>query len=283
MPKTERKRMTRLWWKNSALIGAVLLCVAASGCNKRPDNVLSESETVDLLTDLQLAEAYNNTQQNGVLSGAALQEAVLAAHGITKEQYDATMQYYGKNVDDYYLLYEKVEARLRKKSEKAGAGVNSDSENQNDIWPYSKFTYFSKVDDMDGLKFSIDPGDLQPGERLEWKINLTRSDAVEGVLGLEYTDGSAIMSKRSAAGSNKVSITLQTDTAKQAKRIFGIMKVPSHIMPLWGDSIMLIRSPFDSLEYSKIRLQQRVYPLKRKPVEVKASTQEPVDSLKNTP
>lgn len=236
------------------------------GCNSRPEGVLSEGKTIDLLTDLKLAEAYNETPSARGTNPSRydLQEAVLKAHGVSENEFANTMAYYGRNIDEYYELFDKIEAKIKKKGEKLNGNIQ-DENNGNDIWPYSHFVYFNPQASTNGLKFSIDPSDLQVGERLEWRLNFTSYDGVEGILGIEYTDGSSHYSKRNAAGNKRFSITLQSDTLRVAKRLFGIISLPEKSMPAWADSIQLLRLPFDSIEYNKIRLQQRVSPLKPRP------------------
>lgn len=47
----------------SFLILSVLILV--SGCNKRPDYVISEKEMVSLMVDMQIAEAYSDQETGG--------------------------------------------------------------------------------------------------------------------------------------------------------------------------------------------------------------------------
>lgn len=246
---------------------ALLVAAGLTDCGNRPDDVLSEDKTIDLLADLQLAESYRNTPSvnGGNHSISDLQERVLKAHGVTEEQFASTMNYYGRNVDEYYELCDKVDAKIRKKGEALNGNVMEEENIGNDIWPYSHFAYFNSKGKTDGLRFSINQADIVPGERLEWKLNLTVPDGIEGFLGVEYGDGSASLSKRNSSGNKTFSISLQSDTAKAVKRLFGYLSIPERSFPVWADSIQLLKTPFDSIEYSKIRLQQNISPLRTRP------------------
>lgn len=273
------RRLPSRYITAAALLFIILM---AWSCEKRPKNVLSEDETIELLADLQLAEAYSSvpSAQGHAGNNLNLQESVLAAHGVTQEEFDATLAYYGRNIDDYYKLYDKVEKRLKKRGEKvSNKGIETEG-SADDLWPYSQFAYISKASTTNGFKFSIGGENLTPGERVEWKVRLTSNDMVEGVLGFEYNDGSISYSKRSSSGNKNLNIILQSDTIKPIKRIYGYITVPQRTLPVWADSIQLLKHPYLEEEYSKIRLQQNMSRPGKKPAEVpKVENTEKKDSI----
>lgn len=241
----------------AAFIGVVFL----GSCEKRPDGVLSEGEMVDLLTDLQLAEAYYSSSPVGGRNAdrRMLEESVLKKHGVTRAQLDATLAYYGRNIDDYTKLYTKVEKKLRAQS---GAGGSESVQSTDDIWPYGRHAVILPNQLSNGITFSIPAENIKPGNVLEWGMNLTSTDGVEIMLGVEYEDGTSSLFKKTASGNKSLKVSLQTDSVMTAKRIFGVMTAPTRSMPLWTDSIRLTKSEFDSGEYSKINMQHTI----RKPV-----------------
>lgn len=254
---------------------ALLLCSLFS-CEKRPDGVLSEKKMVELLSDIEIAEAYFNVSagpKQGV-SKKTLVSSVLKKHGVTQAEFDSTVAYYSRNLDDYYLLYEKVEKNLRAQNIGTQSTRNLEEDN---MWPYSQFASVFDNQITDGITFSIPAQDLQGGTSLEWQMRVSAPQGVEALLGVEYENGSSSFSKKSAAGSRSLKISLQTDTALRPKRIFGTMTVPVSSMPLWVDSIRLIRQDFDSLTYDRIRQQRNIWLPQARPVQT--STDEPVDTL----
>lgn len=259
------------------------LVLILSGCSDRPKHVLDEDKMVDVLTDIQLAEAYHNTMPPGPGNPDrnSLIEAVIKKHGITRQELDSTIAYYGRNIDDYYALYEKVENRLRKENGKEKAVIENALD---DIWPYSKFTAFMPNQGSDGISFSIPAEDLESGNSLEWSLRLTSADGVEALLGVEYSDGTTSYFKKSAAGNVSLKINLQIDTAKVAERLFGSVTVPQRSRPVWADSIRLVKADFDSMSYSRIRSQRTIYPPKAAPlVEDVEGTVVPDTVNSNTP
>lgn len=245
-----------------ASIAGLLTLALLAGCDKRPKGVLSQDEMVSLLTDVEMADAYYNTAAPGErIDRRTLLASVMEKHGITQEEMDSTTAYYGRNIDEYALIYEKVGANLRKKTGKEETAVASD-----DIWPYARFAAFMPNGLGEGITFTFPAEDLERGSALEWGMRLTSTEGADVTLGVEYEGGLASYIKRSATGSKTLKVNLQTDTALQAKRIYGILHVPTASMPVWADSIRLIKTEFDSLNYSKIRQQHRIYPPLPKPL-----------------
>lgn len=242
--------------------GLVLL----GGCDKRPEGVLSEDKMVDLMTDIQLADAYYHASgpSSERIDKSILTESVLKKHGVSHAELDSTLSYYGKNMDEYYKLYEKVEKNLRARN---NSGMEGDSYDEaNDLWPYSRFAALLSNQLSNGITFSIPAEGITPGNSIEWGMRLSQADGVEITLGAEYEDGSASLMKKTPGSSRNPSVTLQTDTALQLKRIFGTLTLSRNSLPLWADSIRLVKTDYDSLTYSNMRNQKFVGKPVRKPV-----------------
>lgn len=243
----------------------IIVCLGAlcivSGCNKRPDGVLDEKEMVDLMTDIQLANAYYNTNatNSGKLTKEVLVESVLEKHGVSHAELDSTLAYYGRNMDDYQRLFDKIEMNL--KAHGTGSAVE-EYDAENDIWPYNRFTAFFPHQISDGLYFSMPAEGLTPGNSLEWGLRVSTPDGVDILLGVEYENGTASYVQRNAGGNRSVKVNIQTDTSLNLKRIYGTVTAPQSSMPFWADSIRLVKAEFDSVSYTKIRSQKTL----RKPV-----------------
>ena len=266
--------------KNNGLIGILTLMVSfllmafLPACIERPEGVLSEDETIDLMVDMQITEAYLNTMGPSMSDSMrqAMAEGVLLQHGVSKKQLEQTLAYYGRNADEYYALFDKVNKRLDSKRKNLTGQMPTESTAENNIWPYSPFALFARNGSSDGLIFSLTGDALDPGEMLEWKMRLNNSGQGDALLGVEYGDGSSTYVKRSVGGMRNVKIDLQSDTGKVIKRVFGYFNVSKSSMPLWVDSIRLDRLPFDSVNYSKVRNQSRYYGAKNRPKEMKTDS-----------
>ena len=227
------------------------LAALAAGCSKRPEKVLPESKMVDFLTDMIVADAYEQSAGSSMPDSLrrTLGERVMKAHGIDRETLDSTYAWYSRNLDDYAALYSKVDKRLLAERKKQGGSGAPESEG-NDIWPLPPHVMFTPMAASDALIMEVPGETLEKGERVEWKMRLSTPRKVEMTLGVEYTDGSSTQIVREFSSDRKPTVTLNSDTGRVARRIYGVVEVKRESMPLWADSIQLNKLPFDSTQYS---------------------------------
>lgn len=89
--------------------GALFLYISVSlmllsSCDKRPKGVLSDDEMVRLIADIEVAEVYMQQHNSGYYNDSVRDSAVqwaLERHGLTKADFDSTMTWYGRNIDEY--------------------------------------------------------------------------------------------------------------------------------------------------------------------------------------
>lgn len=254
------------------LLSSLLLL---AGCVTKPKGVIREKKMVSLLADMQLAEAYATAEVYGEdveFRRKELSGGVLEAYGVSQKDLDTTLSYYGRNLDEYYELYEKVNKELekRRKKELKDRVVMPDDGVKN-LWPFGQHSIVSSLGGSDSWILSIDDAKLDRGESLEWKMFMTPVQNVAGVLGVEYEDGSSESVNQTFTARSKISLNLQTDTGKTVKRIYGTMRLKDQrSLPLFVDSISLSHMPYDSLIYGRYRNQKRHFPMRRN--EVKPDT-----------
>ena len=255
-----------------------LLCLCLTACDKRPEKVLSEGKLVDVMTDLEIADAYYNSgysAKNRTYNLEEIKASVLKKHGVTGEELDSTIAYYGRNIDDYYRIYNKVEQKLKKRNK---SGDMEKEVEENNFWPYSDYALLTRNQTSNGIVFSIPMNGMESGSSIEWRMRLTATEGAEAVLGVEYENGTSSIIKKSASGNKNFKIPLQTDTAEQVKRVFGVMSSSSSAMPVWVDSIRLVKMEFDSLNYNRINQQKTIRPPRQKPLHA-----EPAPTVPATP
>lgn len=254
-----------------AIAGGIIILsgLIASGCSGKKE-VLSEKEMVNLIVDLKLAEAYANNNMGGPdisQKREELAKSVLAAHNVTQEQLDSTLGWYGKNLDKYAELYEKVDKRMlakRKKLMKDDAARVEELSGDN-LWPYAKNGIISPLGNNDGWVISINDPGINQGERIMWTVHMKdQSIPLSGVLGVEYEDGTSEANSTFFTNRQKIELTLQVDTGRIVKRLYGSMRLKTNeIQPVFADSISILKLPYDSLEFSKYRAQKRYgYPIR---------------------
>lgn len=236
---------------------ASLVCLSA--CIKRPEGVLSDKEMAPVVADLELAEAYMQTQRSGDPGRReALVEYVIGKHGVSRADFDTTMAWYGRNVDVYQRLYKDVDNILaRRRRELSGAGDAAVDLDGSDIWSYSRHAMVSDKGASDALVFSIPTAQVDKGERVVWQLRMRSMAEATALLGVEYSNGETSFVNRKVRPSKKFELSLQTDTALKVTRVFGNMHVlVKQDLPVWLDSISLTHLPFDSLEYYNIHGQR---------------------------
>lgn len=243
-------------------MGAAILCgLLLTGCSDKPKECISERKMVRLMADMQLAEAYANTvglsRYGDHDERSEVGRGVLAAHGVTQEELDSTLAWYGRNIDKYSDLYEKVDKEIISRK----MGIMRDGRDQGIInstdmlWPYQTHGLLSTLGNTDAWILSIESPSLDKGDILEWTMKLSEMAQVNGVLGVEYEDGTADAYSQILTGNRqKYEMKLPTDTGKNVRRIYGFVRLRDNSQkPIFADSIMLRKMPFDSIEYVRHR------------------------------
>lgn len=241
--------------KSRYIIPLAATMLLSMACDRRPAGVLSEGKTTEVLSDLQVAEAYiqmHGGEYSGIEARRALKLQILKDHGVTEEEFDKTIDWYGHNIDRYSKLYEKVARRIEssKRDMEGTADASVESKDLNSLWPYSQMTMLSELSTSDGIRFSLSPS-FSKGDKIEWSMRLSKVANIDVLLGVEYSDGGMSYSQRSFGGSQKVSMKLQTDSTKEVRRLFGSLTVADRTsLPLWIDSIAVRTTPLNSENYS---------------------------------
>lgn len=273
-----------------------LLAMAAmivSGCSDRPKDILPEDKMLDVMTDLQIAEAYIQSGDAPVeMQGANRDKiglAVLKRHGVTEEEMDSTLAWYGRNMDEYAKLYKKIDERLAKRQQKyAKAAGESERDSQGmDLWPYGRHLAVSDLSSTDGIIISLPAEDIAPGDKITWKMRAQGASSREMTLGVEYADGSsAIVKNSSFSGDPWVQTAVQTDTLLTPTRIFGTVRFESSYPVVFLDSIQLSHQPRNDNEFDRSGFQRRVGPMARKiilPPDTSSNSSLVEDSIKARP
>ncbi|MDE6552274.1 MAG: DUF4296 domain-containing protein [Muribaculaceae bacterium] len=248
-----------------------ILILLAAGCSKRPKGILSEDKMVAVMTDLQIAEAYDRSgDANGYLQGRdreMLGRGILMQHGVTPEEMDSTLAWYGRNMDEYPKLYKKIDAELNKRQLKyaRAAGESENEGSSADLWPYSRHYVLSDRSLTNGLVANIPTTDLAPGDRLTWKMSVDGASGRTLTLGVDYADGTSEVYKQANRGYERmVEVSLQTDSILEATRIFAIADFEMNGGRVMIDSVQLTHLPFSREEYGKHSFQRQVRPAGRK-------------------
>lgn len=142
--------------------GVFLLVIAGlAACSKMPKGILSEKMMQQVQTDMMVAEAMvNNSYYNDTMK-LALYQGVFRKYNVTQAQYDSSLVWYGRNLDIYMKMYNRMIVDLDKRiaalgdvQADAGPASNRDSL---DIWPRRNMFIMEPRSLFNGVAFDIKP------------------------------------------------------------------------------------------------------------------------------
>ena len=105
----------------SPLLPLLCILLLAAACDRRPDGVLGKEDMARLLADIHKAEivAETNTRTYNDSLKRVLRQSVYARHGVTTEDVDSSLSWYGYNMEKYLEVYDRVIEILEKERDDA--------------------------------------------------------------------------------------------------------------------------------------------------------------------
>lgn len=229
-------------------------------CSDRPSGVLKEDKMVKLLADMQLAEAYENNNPSPSQEKLELGQQILEYNGISAEELDTTLAWYGRNIDEYSELFDKVDKEILKRKKKYTINPSSELKVSDNLWPYSTHLQISPLSGYESFMFSLPDPDIEKGEVVKLSFSLPNPANLKGTFGVEYSDGYGESSVSTFTNKRSVEIELQTDSSKKVSRLFGFMTLKDvNSLPLYIDSISIKTEELDTLSYRSKRRQQKEF------------------------
>lgn len=276
------KKKTKGGFDNILKIFVIILMMINVACGDRPRVVLDEKKMVALMVDMEIAEAY--AQENGLTTKEKneIGKRVLASHNVSEERLDTTLVWYGKNLDEYTKLFEKIDKELEKRKFRYSENPFENIANATNLWPYQRDVMITKKGDNDGLVFSFRDPMIEKGEIIKLTFALPARNSGKGILGVEYIDGSGEALSSNFNHKSHVEIELQSDTSKTVARLYGsLLFKERETFPVYIDSISLNLQPMDSTSYRLKKRNQKAYGMKRekpKPLKKEAFGQDSISS-----
>lgn len=260
------------------ILGFVCLLFLSASCIRHPDGVASEKKMASVLADLELSEAWLQTTGSRTSDSdrEALLGYVIEKHGLSRQDFDSTMNWYLRNPDAYYELCEVTEKELKKR-QKSISGKGGIEVEGSDLWPYSRHLILLPVSDSDGLSFSVPITDPEKGSSFLFKMLFLSQIKGQANLAIEYSDGTNEFLTKKLSNTKRLEMKILSDTSRSVARVYGNLNLDNFSKsPIWGDSIVLSALPFDSTTYYN-RHSQRFLSVPSRKIVKKAS--EPTDSL----
>lgn len=224
---------------NNRLIYSVLIVfiLVQSACTSVPDGVVSEKTMEKILYDSYLGESLSETELTTVYQVQAKDvylKSVLKKYDVSKQQYDASLNWYMKHLDIYTRIFNKVLARLKK--EEARLKLES-GDSQGDylatvtagdsveLWQKSSGAYFSGLPVIGNVFTEIKTNEtFVLGDSLVFKIDIrllnhSEKQPAKMVLTLNYLNDSSATVVKYLTNSDFYSIKIQSDTTKRLNNI----------------------------------------------------------------
>lgn len=244
------------------LVYLIIAFFVLAACSHDPDYVIGEKDMVDLLVDVHKAEAViesNYGDYNSKADKKKLREAVFLKHGITQEQFDTNLVWYGHHIEDYMKIYEQVVERLKAENEEAKkllAEENSQTMSQPgdsvDVWKQRRAHVFDTRQADNLLTFDIAPDEnfrARDYFELRFKVLLLPKLAVKPqvYLAARHTNHDVVYNQLDIDKEGWYSLPLQTDSATALSRLYGYMVLPMQPVQgtLYVDSLTLIRRHYN--------------------------------------
>lgn len=254
------------------LLYIIIVLVAVCSCKRTPGYVIKTDEMSALLADMHMAEAVVESDYGHYSTDSsrmALKQAVLESHGVTAEQFDTSLVWYGHNIDRYLEAYDGAIALLKERQASAGSAavlamsVGGDSA---EVWPGARHLALSRrlPSQMIGFDLSRDEnfeqGDIYtfrvkvldaPGAKVKWQMAANYADGRLDVLNLNISPMQSGWSE----------VTFVTDSTRTLDRLRGHFEVEPDDQAksgeIWVDSISLVRRRLTPEAYQqRFRIKQ---------------------------
>lgn len=249
-----------------------------SSCSGRPKGVVSDEKMVKIMADMDMADAYLQTNRNSYSNPEIreqLMNDILRRNKISRADFDSTMSWYGRHMDVYDELFKKVDRELARR-EKSMSGKEDTPSNLNDIWPYSRFATLNPISSGLGMVFNLPTDKVEKGEKIVWKFRSSNNITGMVLLGVKYNDGSYSYTNQTL-GQRTMELSLQTDSSLTVKEVYGNIRPSDSYIRVSLDSISLVALPLDTLVYHN-QYSQRKYMGPRRKSEIQAKK----DTLSNS-
>lgn len=200
------KRMDRYNFKKYRILLLVMLLIASMGCNRQTGHILEPEKMQEIIVEIHKADAvlgvmrdkYNTKERKLVY------ESIFKKYGVTKDDFDKTVEWYVQRPEKYEKLYEGVNAKMDSlvadvndyKFDPQNKPTLSDSLDTIDIWKNLPKTYRYKAKSKNDFHFmlSADSLNLHLDDEILWEFKMRVKTKnlcnCRAVLYINYNDSS---------------------------------------------------------------------------------------------
>ena len=173
---------------------SVIILIILGSCSRRPRYVIPEKKMIDVLVDIQLAQAIygRNNQFTTDEKKDALIEGVLKKHKVSQAELDSSLVWYADNIQYYETITDSVASKLRARSSQFSAYMNATAKRGINTTQYLP-PYYYLNEYTPTLSFDIDSFRIKNVEVPKFKIRfdvqgLSDLDNVEAAFYYRYKD-----------------------------------------------------------------------------------------------
>lgn len=259
-----RKKLT-----NNILIAGLMTAAALTSCSKVPRSVIQPEEMARLMADVHTAEGVidmNHRRFHSDSSRQVLRQSVYMRHGVTAEQVDSSLAWYGRNITYYMDVYDRtieiLDHRLIESGNRlAAAAALSIAGDSVDVWPGARLLRINDRLPSKLFTFSYDADqNWEPGDSYTWRAKFFNSTELNrwGIVA-EYTNGTLEYQAGNVNGDGWHEMVFVTDSTLTAKRIYGFLSAANKPgLETVLDSVEMIRKRLNEYDYPKHYAQKRI-------------------------
>ncbi len=248
--------------KHLLTAASVSLVLLATACSKVPSDVIQPHEMARLLADVHIGEAVIDGDRRIYHADSMKQkvkQSVYARHGVSVEEVDSSLMWYGRNIKYYMEVYDEtieiLEHRLIETGNRvAAANALSIAGDSVDVWPGARYIVFNNNMPSNIITFSYERDhNWERGDSYTWRGKFfNTSDNWHWMIGAEYADGSVEYLNSQLSGDGWKEIKLQTDSLLEPIRIFGYLSVDTRTSSdLRLDSLEMVRKRVNRNDYRR--------------------------------
>ncbi len=210
-----------------------------------------------LMADINVGSAVVEAESKSYPTDSTrllLKQSIYAHHGVTTEEMDTSLAWYGHHIDIYMEVCDKAEEILQKRiaeAEQAGGkstapkrqmSLDGDSVN---LWTSVSVKRNTPSDATEFLPFTIfTDRNWERGDRYALSVKgINTRSPITMVMATDYTDGTTEYTSSSGSGDDMRRLTLVLDSTKVATRVYGsIYYSAANGEVSYLDSISLVRT-----------------------------------------
>lgn len=243
----------------------ILSCLTVAwlwSCSSTPDGILPKEEMAQMMADIHIGESVVEANQGSFRTDSAkraFRQAIYQRHGLTTEQAEESLRWYGYNMEKYMEVYDRVleilDQRMRDAELLAGTSAQASNPvdqslslegDSVDVWSGVRFRPFASTlsSNMTPFHFLHDPfwekGDVY---YLRSKM-IGNSMPVQLTVAIDYDDGSKEVFSNRMIGDGWHEVSFGLDSLKSARQIYGAL---SYNAPV-GETAFI-----DSISFTRTR------------------------------